>query len=110
MGDYRKLYDKDYLGSWDLDGKDATLVIQKVVGGELTANGGRKSKKPLVYFEGTKTGKALVLNATNGKTIAAMYGNDTDEWVGKKITIYPTVTQFGAETVECIRVRPGIPK
>lgn len=110
MSDYRKMYDKDYLGEWDLDGKDTTLEIEKVVGGELTANGGKKSKKPLVYFKGTKTGKGLVLNATNGKAIAAMYGNDTDAWIGKKITIYPTTTQFGSDTVPCIRVRPGIPQ
>jgi hypothetical protein len=39
-----------------------------------------------------------------------MYGNDTAKWVGKPIAIYATQTQFGGDTVECIRVRPTPPK
>lgn len=109
MPDYRSLYSKDYLGAWDLDGKDVTVTIARVVAGELTANGGRKSKKPIVYFEESKDGKGFCLNATNGKLIAALYGNKTEAWVGKKITLYPTTTSFGSDVVDCIRVRPQAP-
>jgi hypothetical protein len=38
-----------------------------------------------------------------------MYGKDTDNWAGKWITIFPTTTEFGGETVDCIRVKPGVP-
>jgi hypothetical protein len=78
-----------------------------VHGGELVGPGGKKSKKPLCYFRNVP--KPLGLNATNCKTIAALYGNDTDGWVGKRITLYPTTTQMGGETVECVRVRPRVP-
>ncbi len=40
MTHYKALYDKEYLGSWDLPaGKDVTVTIEKVVGAELTGGG-----------------------------------------------------------------------
>lgn len=108
MPDYRSMYDSDYLGHWDLQGRDVTVTIRKVEAGTLVGAQGRKAKKPVVFFEGKEKGMAL--NKTNGKAIAGMYGPDTSAWVGKKITIYPTQTQFGPETVDCIRVRPTAPK
>jgi hypothetical protein len=107
MPDYRSMYDREYLGEWDLAGKDITVTIREVKGAELTAQGGRKSKKPVVYFEGKE--KGLALNKTNGKIIAGMYGTKTEDWVGKRITLYPAMTTFGADTVPCIRVRPEVP-
>jgi hypothetical protein len=108
MPDYRSMFERLYLGSWDLQGRDWVLQISKVVAATLTAPGGRTSKKPVVFFE--QTDKGLALNKTNAKTIAAMYGNNTDEWVGELVTVYPTQTSFGAETVEAIRIRPTKPK
>lgn len=106
--DYRSMFDRDYLGVWDLQGRDVTVRIARVVAGTLTAPGGRKSKKPVVYFE--KTEKGLALNKTNAKTIAGMYGNDTSAWIGKRITLYPTMTDFGGQPVEAVRVRPTVPQ
>ena len=100
---------KEFLYAFDLDGKSVTVTIERVKGGELTGEGGKKTKKPLCYFKGSKTGKPLALNSTNCKAIAGMYGNDTDAWIGKRITIFPTTTNFGADIVDCIRVKPGIP-
>jgi hypothetical protein len=107
--DWRSMFDRDYIGAWDLPkGVDVPVVIERVKAGELTAPGGRKTRKPLVFFKGKE--KGLALNKTNSKLIAGMYGNDTAKWVGKPIAIYATQTQFGGDTVECIRVRPTPPK
>lgn len=110
MTDYRKMYDKDYVGAWDLaDNKDTVVTITRVKGGELVGLGGRKSKKPVIFMKGTEKGFAL--NSTNGKAIAAMYGNHVEEWVGKRISLYKSTTRNpnGDGEVECIRVRPQIP-
>lgn len=107
MADFRSYFDQPYAGSWDLDGKDVTVTISKVAGGEVMGDGGRKSRKLILYFE--KAEKPMVCNKTNGKTIATLYGNDTAEWVGKSITLYPTTTTMGSETKDCIRVRPRVP-
>jgi len=106
--DIRRMYDeKDYLYAHDLDGKDVTLTITKVDAGELIGDGGKKSKKPMVSFEGTK--KKLALNHTNKKIIGGMYGYKASQLVGKRVTLYPTTTKFGGETLEGIRIRPLIP-
>jgi hypothetical protein len=106
MSDYRTMFDRDYIGAWDLKG-DVTVTITSVEAKQLTAQGGRTSKKPIIHFDGKEKGFAC--NKTNAKTIAAMYGNDTAAWSGKRITIYPTQTQMGGETVDCIRVRNVVP-
>lgn len=107
--DWRSMFDREYIGAWDLPkGRDVVCVIEKVKAGELVAPGGRKSKKPVVYFQGKEKGFAL--NKTNAKAIASMYGNDTARWVGKPIAIHATTTMFGSEQVECIRVRPTAPR
>ena len=108
MSDYRALFDNEYLGAWDLAGRDVVVTISKVRGVEITGEGGRKSKKPVLNFEGKA--KAMISNKTNSKAIAGLYGNDTTQWVGKRITLYPTQTAFGGQTMDCIRVRPQAPQ
>lgn len=105
--DYRKMYDeKDFLYAFNLDG-DRTLEISSVSRGEVTGENNRKSKKPILTFVGEP--KKLALNKTNGKIVSKLYGKETESWIGKRITIYPTTTTFGPDTVDCIRVRPAVP-
>lgn len=115
--DYRKMYDdKEYLYAFDLEGcplgedgrPERTLEIAGCSRVELTGENNKKSKKPGVLFRGEP--KKLALNKTNGKTIAKLYGKDTEDWVGELITIYATTTEFGGETRDCIRVRPRRPE
>ena len=109
MPHYKRMYDdKEHLYAFDLDGRDVTLTIEKVFSGEVMGEKGRKSKKPMIKFVGKD--KKLAVNKTNGKTIAALYGTDTEAWVGQQITMHPTTTEFGGETVECIRIRPQRPQ
>ena len=106
MGDYRAMFDRDYIGAWDLPG-DVVVTISAVEAGEIKGDKGRKSRKPIIRFEGKE--KALLGNKTNCKIIARLYGTDTDQWVGKRVTLFPTTTEMGGETVDCIRVRPQAP-
>ncbi len=109
MADGRKRFEKDFLYSYDLEGRDVTVTIVRVTGGELTGTDGKKTKKPVIFFKGTK--KGLALNITNARTIAAIYGTfDSEAWINQKITLYPTTTTFGRQQMECIRVRPTKPK
>lgn len=107
MPHWKSMMDREWLFAFDLQGREVVVTIGEVKAGTLIGEGGRKSKKPVVRFTGKD--KPLALNSTNAKTIAAMYGNDTDAWIGKRITIYPTTTEMGGQTVECIRVRPQVP-
>lgn len=108
MTDYRMMYDSDYLYAFHLMGKPATVKIIKVEGGEIKGEGGRKTRKPIIHFDGKE--KPLAINKTNGKAISTLYGPDTKDWLGQWITIYPTKTTFGGEERDCIRVKPERPK
>lgn len=100
---FRKLYDERFLGSWDLEGRDSAVVeIKEVKLEELRSQDGTTAKKPVLFF--TRGKKGMVLNKTNAKEIAALFGNDTDGWVGKKIELFATkITAFGKE-MDAIRV------
>ncbi|HTE41722.1 MAG TPA: hypothetical protein VK629_12895 [Steroidobacteraceae bacterium] len=108
--DYRTMYDRDYIGHFDLpEGNDMTLTIKNVIAGELTAVGGRKSKKPIVHFR--EPVKPLICNKTNAKTIATLYGNAVEQWKGKRVTLCVSTTRDpnGGGECECIRIRPKVP-
>jgi len=93
-----------HLEAADLAGGDKVVTIRDVDFHEV---GEEKATKGVVYFREYK--RALVLNRTNLKRIIGLYGNETDEWVGKQITLYPSETDFGGRTVPCIRVREEVP-
>ncbi len=94
---------KDWLRASDLGEKDVSVIIEKIVSEELQMEGGKKERRCILSFKGAK--KRFVLNITNAKTIARIYGRDTAAWIGQKIILFPTETKFGSETVECIRIK-----
>lgn len=110
MTHFQQLYDRDYLGSWDIpENKDVTVTIENVKGGELTAMGGKKSKKPIISFVGKE--KKFICNKTNAKAIAGMYGNHVEKWAGKRISLYVSTTRDPSTggDIPCLRVRPQAP-
>ena len=110
MTDYRSMFDREYIGSWDLPrDRDAAVKIRDVKAAVLN-NGRQSNKKPILYFDGKE--KGMVCNKTNAKTVASLYGNDVAGWIGKSIALYVATTRdpSGGGDVECIRVRPTPPK
>ena len=87
---------------------DLVATIREVKLESLEIPGQPMVDKPVVFFEELE--KGLVLNKTNGKTIAAMYGNDTDDWAGKPITLYATEVNFQGTMTPCVRIRGKAPK
>jgi len=103
------MFPSNYIGAADLKGKDVTLTVENVQLDELMLVGGKKQKKPVLYFQ--KTPKMLVLNKTNAKTIADLLGTEMKAWIGKRVTFYPTETKLKGKgkTVPCVRVREQAP-
>lgn len=93
-----------HLEAADLNGKDVVLTIKSV---DFALVGAEQKRKGVVFFEEVTRG--LVVNRTNTKRIVAMYGSETDEWVGKKITLYESEASMNGQTVPCIRVREKKP-
>ena len=93
-------FPSDYLKAGDLNGQDAEVVIAGIQMKDVGDD-----HKPVLSFQGKDQG--LVLNKTNANNITSIYGDNTDNWMGKPIVLFPTTTDFGGKTVPCIRVRPA---
>jgi hypothetical protein len=106
MAHWRKMMDSnsEYVGAWDLNG-DTTVTIKEVKTAKVKNDKGEGRKLILIFVDKPK---GMISNVTNNKTISRMYGTDVDAWVGKKITLYATVTTVGGEETDCIRVRPTV--
>jgi hypothetical protein len=70
-----------YLNADALDGKSPTLKIDRVDVHTFDPEG----EKPVLYFTGKDAG--LVLNKTRAMSLKALFGSDTEEWVGKQVKL-----------------------
>lgn len=84
---YQRYRDHDYLGAWDFEDGDRTVTIDRVEQGLIDRQDGTAPERvPLMYLR--ELDRPMVLNATNGAFIAAMYGSpDTRDWEGKRVTL-----------------------
>lgn len=98
-----------YLKAEDLPkGTRVGVVIAGCELHEFSQDDGSKQKKMVLTFEGKE--KKLTLNVTNARMIAANLGSDdTDAWIGKRIELYASQTDFGGKQVPCIRVKEQVP-
>jgi hypothetical protein len=88
-----------YLKASDLQDRNVAVTMSHV---ELE-DVGDSERKPVLHFHGKN--KGLVLNKTNSRVIAAAYGDDTDDWDGKPVVLFPAMVDFRGDQVEAIRVR-----
>jgi hypothetical protein len=92
-----------YIKAEDLRGKDVNVDIVRVTLEEGQSSSG-PWRRPIVYF--LQASKGLMLNVTNARTIAQVTGSsEMNEWIGHRVTLYPTETQYEGRMVPCIRVR-----
>ena len=76
----------EWLSGIDLNGRTVTVVIETVE--EVTVpepRTGRVQRKVAVSFKGAK--KRLLLNATNARALAKLFGTETDAWTGKGVML-----------------------
>lgn len=106
----KELYPSKYLKADDVEeqGGDVLVTIKGIRLEEMQDDEGAKEDKPVLYFNNIQ--KGMVLNKTNAGRISAVYGDESDGWRGKSITLYTEeVTAFG-KTTNAIRVRVAKPK
>jgi len=95
-------FPSNWLKASDLQGRTIKVMIQNVVMEDVG-----DGEKPILTFMGKD--KGLVLNKTNANMIVDAYGDETNEWAGKEIEIFPDKTSFKGQIVPCIRVRASQP-
>jgi hypothetical protein len=99
-----EMYPSKWMSAKDLDGQDKVVTIRRIEEETIA-----QDDKWVLYFDLRQSTKGLVLNQTNAKTIAKLYGEDSDEWIGKSITLFPTEVDFKGDQVEAIRIRSKAP-
>lgn len=105
---WKKLVDPRFIGAYSLpNGEDLTVTIDFVRSEEITTIGGKKEQHTIAHLCGQKP---MILNATNSKSIHKLYGPYIEEWVGQQITLFASTAKLGNELVECLRIRPNVPK
>lgn len=93
-----EMFSGSYLKASDIGRSRAGVVIEDVVQEQLG-----KDEKWVLRFKGKE--KGLVLNKTNASILEEVLGSDdTDDWVGKRITLYSTKVEFQGKRVDAIRV------
>ena len=108
---WRKLADKEYLGSWDLpeDNSDFIVTINNIEQKQVKNPQGKDDLCIVCNFR--ENIKPMILNATNCKTIEKVYGTPyLEEWAGKKIALFKTTISAFGDTTEAIRIRNFIPR
>lgn len=94
-------FPSDYLKASDIN-ETLNVTIESVEMVEI-GQGRDKESKLLIKFVGQD--KGLICNKTNAGTIEKITGTDeTDEWVGKNITLCAREVEFQGDMVMAIRV------
>ena len=94
-------YPSDFLKADDLGGKEVTVTIASCEF-ESIGQGHDKEQKLILSFVGKS--KRMVLNKTNARTVAKLYGDETDMWPGKRIAIAAKEVEFQGDQVWALRV------
>ncbi len=105
MPNINDAFPSNYLKASDIRGSEPVVTIDHVA---FEPVGRQKEMKAVVYFKGKE--KGVVLNKTNATKITQLSGSpNTEDWDGVRVRLYATETEFGGETVECIRIKPAPP-
>jgi hypothetical protein len=98
-----EVFPSKYLKAEDLD-EDVEVTIKKVVLEELEQKDGTKQQKPVCYFE--EGPKGLIVNKTNWSLIAKQHGDESDNWIGKTVTLTTVDVDAFGDVVSAIRIKP----
>jgi hypothetical protein len=82
-------------------GGEMPLTITKIEMKEFDGDKGKENK--VVLFFGDN--KQMVCNKTNGTTLAEMFGDDSDLWIGKTITLIVMNVDFSGKSTPAIRIK-----
>lgn len=103
---WKRLINPLYLGAYSLPpGQDMTVRIKCVAREMVKGADGKEEECTVAHMVNEKP---MILNRTNSKSIAHLYGPYIEDWAGKDITLFASKTKVAKEVVECLRIRPAV--
>lgn len=102
-----------YITAAELVGKEPTLTIDRVTLEKVESlkmsdddgGAGKVKDRIIVYFKEAKGGRGWLLNRTNAECIKEMWGRETNDWVGHRLTLFTTQVRVGPKMEPGIRVK-----
>lgn len=94
----------DYISAAELGDKRPTLTISRITICRIEDDKKKKDvDKPVMWFK--EIDRGWMYCKTTGHACAAMFGEDDEQWIGKRLTLYadPNVS-FGGDQVGGIRI------
>ena len=107
---WKKLNNPDYLGSWDFQPGEEKILTIKEVKRESVYNPSSSGKEECTVAHFVENTKPLILNVTNAKMIAKVWGTPfIEDWANRKIIVkVKKISAFG-EMVDAVRVSSDRP-
>lgn len=94
----------NYLNSTNVVSENLNNTMLTIRKAEVKKLGQGEDARNKVVLSFNETSKQLALNSTNSKIIAEKYGEDTDRWAGKQITLIVVKKNFAGRLVDGIQV------
>ncbi len=98
-----EVYPTKYFKAEMLRDEPRTLVINAMAMEAISSPDGSSEDKPVLSFKDAD--QRLVLNKTNWKNLAKLFGRNSDDWGSCRIELFQTTTSLGSDTVDCVRLR-----
>lgn len=101
-----------YITAAEMVGKEPTLTIgsvtlEKVESMKIGDDDGKGKTKDriIVYFKESHSGRGWLLNRTNAECLKELWGRETDNWIGHKVTLQVKQVRVGPKMEPGIRVK-----
>ncbi|OGO63228.1 MAG: hypothetical protein A2Z45_02450 [Chloroflexi bacterium RBG_19FT_COMBO_55_16] len=100
-----QMYPRRYATGEDLKGQSVSLTITKVTQEKMHPQpNAPEVERWVIYFKETQ--KGVILSRTLAYQIGEAVGDEeTDHWIGKRVTLYPQPMMVGGKRVTAIRAR-----
>jgi hypothetical protein len=96
-----------YLTGEDLEGEVVVTIDRVVLESFRDPRTRVEARKPVMYFQRAKRG--LIVNRTNWRAVADLYGDESDNWPGKRIALVGVMVDAYGKQTRAVRVRPVRP-
>jgi len=98
------IFKNKYLKGDKIADRKVVVAISRI---KIEEVGRKKEQLPVLYFTGKDLG--MVCNRTNWRTLTTLLGDETDDWIGQRITLYTAPVEFEGETTMALRIMPKKP-
>jgi len=104
---YQALFQGEYLKAAEFGTTEPTLTITDIKLEKLQSlkpeEEDKTKTKGVVYFR--EVDRGWVINRTNAECLRGMFGDETGDWIGKRVTLFATMVALGAKKELGIRVK-----